>query len=57
MCPREWLRQMRMAYALELRKQKFNVSEIAADLHYKNPQHFSRAFKQFFGHPPSQLGG
>ncbi|MEX2568569.1 MAG: helix-turn-helix domain-containing protein [Cyclobacteriaceae bacterium] len=37
---------------LEERLSVYEVSEMAG---YKNPQHFSTAFKKFFGFNPSRL--
>ena len=38
-------------------EQKLSVSEVSARIGYKNPQHFSTAFKKYFGISPSQLRG
>lgn len=32
-----------------------NVSEVSAKVGYKNPQHFSTAFKRYYGYSPSEL--
>ncbi|MEM1321576.1 MAG: AraC family transcriptional regulator [Bacteroidota bacterium] len=34
---------------------KLTVSEVSAEIGYKNPRHFSTAFKKYFGQSPSQL--
>jgi AraC-like DNA-binding protein len=36
---------------------KMNVSEVSEQIGYKNPQHFSTAFKKYFGTRPGQLKG
>ncbi|TRX54326.1 helix-turn-helix transcriptional regulator [Fulvivirga sp. M361] len=33
---------------------KLNVAEVSARVGYKNPQHFSAAFKRYYGYPPSE---
>lgn len=40
-----------------LLEHKLNVSEVSERIGYKNPQHFSTAFKKYFGISPSQLKG
>jgi len=40
-----------------LLENKMNVSEVSEQIGYKNPQHFSTAFKKYFGTSPSQLKG
>lgn len=48
--------ELRLTYAHnELRKGFSNVSEIAYKIGYKNPQHFTTAFKKKFGYCPSEL--
>ncbi len=38
-----------------LGRENYSVKEIAYDLGYAYPNDFSRAYKAFFGHPPSNL--
>ncbi|MEM9723372.1 MAG: AraC family transcriptional regulator [Bacteroidota bacterium] len=38
-----------------LREEGCTVSEVADQVGYKNPQHFTTAFKKRFGYPPSKL--
>lgn len=38
-----------------LLEQSLTVSEVSEQIGYKNPQHFSTAFKKYFGISPSQL--
>jgi AraC family transcriptional regulator, transcriptional activator of the genes for pyochelin and ferripyochelin receptors len=52
----EYLSELRMDYARELLLEKDHlITEVARTLGYKNPNHFSAAFKRKFGFPPSQL--
>ncbi len=52
----EYLSELRMDHARELLiDQNFLVTEVSRTLGYKNPNHFSAAFKKRFGFPPSQL--
>jgi AraC-like DNA-binding protein len=52
----EYLSELRMDYALELLQEKdYMVTEVARTLGYKNPNHFSTAFKKQFGFCPSQV--
>jgi signal transduction histidine kinase/ligand-binding sensor domain-containing protein/DNA-binding response OmpR family regulator len=53
--PGDLIRRIRLNKAAELIKQKFgNLSEIALEVGYNNPAHFSEAFKRQFGVAPSQ---
>ncbi|MEJ5263536.1 MAG: ATP-binding protein, partial [Ignavibacterium sp.] len=53
--PSDLLRKIRLNKAAELIKNKFgNISEIALEVGYNNPAHFSEAFKKQFGVTPSQ---
>lgn len=48
--------QVKMSEAMMLLSEgAMNVSEISRKLGYKNPQHFSAAFKRHFGYSPSKL--
>lgn len=40
-----------------LEEERRSVFEVAQIVGYKNPQHFSTAFKRFFGLSPGQLKG
>ncbi|NJK96484.1 MAG: helix-turn-helix transcriptional regulator [Bacteroidales bacterium] len=47
-------------YRLNIAKQRLesnwqSIAEIAYDLGYSSPQHFSKAFKEKFGHPPKAI--
>lgn len=54
--PGRWLREQRLRRAkLMLAKGGVQVSEVAFQCGFENLSHFSRAFKQEFGHPPVQL--
>ena len=53
--PGDLIRRIRLNEAAELIKHKFgNLSEIALEVGYNNPAHFSEAFKRQFGVAPSQ---
>ncbi|MBE0571459.1 MAG: response regulator [Ignavibacteriaceae bacterium] len=53
--PGDLIRRIRLAKAAELIKHKFgNLSEVALEVGYNNPAHFSEAFKKQFGVAPSQ---
>jgi AraC family transcriptional regulator, transcriptional activator of the genes for pyochelin and ferripyochelin receptors len=52
----EYLMELRMEYARELLQEKdYLVTEVARTLGYKNPNHFSAAFKKRFGFCPSKV--
>lgn len=51
-----YVTQLRMNEAkLMLTHKNMNVSEVADRVGYKNPQHFTAAFKKHFGYVPSKL--
>ncbi|UZR96364.1 helix-turn-helix domain-containing protein [Chondrinema litorale] len=53
-----YLTHLRMEKAkMMLITKKMNVSEVADMVGYKNPQHFTAAFKRYFGYVPSKLIG
>lgn len=52
----QYLTRIRMEKAKEiLSEKKLNISEVAYEVGYKNPQHFTVAFKKFYGYVPSKL--
>ena len=51
----DWLRDMRLNEALNSLKGCDSVKEVAFDLGYKQPSHFTRDFKKKFGVPPRDL--
>ena len=54
--PGDLIRRIRLNKAAVLIRQKFgNLSEIALEVGYNNPAHFSEAFKRQFGTTPSQF--
>ena len=54
--PGDLIRRIRLNKAAVLIRQKFgNLSEIALEVGYNNPSHFSNAFKRQFGTTPSQF--
>ncbi|WP_417939380.1 helix-turn-helix domain-containing protein [Flavobacterium sp. RS13.1] len=51
-----YLTRLRMEKAKTILSEKsMNISEVAYEVGYKNPQHFTVAFKKFFGYVPSKL--
>ena len=53
--PAGYIRMMRLERAAQLLEQRAgSVSEIAYDVGFKNPDHFSRLFQQVFGVSPSR---
>jgi DNA-binding response OmpR family regulator/anti-sigma regulatory factor (Ser/Thr protein kinase) len=53
--PGELIRRIRLKKAADLIKQRFgNLSEIALEVGFSNPAHFSESFKKQFGVTPSQ---
>jgi AraC-like DNA-binding protein len=44
-----------MELAWQLLRNGTAVTAVAERLHYCNPFYFSRAFKKFYGQPPSQV--
>jgi YesN/AraC family two-component response regulator len=51
-----YLTKVRMEYARQLIIQKdYSISTVSEELGYKNPQHFTVAFKKTFGYLPSKL--
>ena len=52
-CPHEWLNELRQMQALSLMGSGKSVKEIAFELGYRYPAHFSRDFKHFHGTPPT----
>ena len=53
-CVHDWMTRMRMEHFANKLLEGFTVKETAFEAGYKNQQHFSREFKKYFGHPPSQ---
>ena len=56
--PEEWINDLRLRDARELLEQRNGekIEAIAMSLGYKHYASFSRAFKQFHGASPSQIG-
>ncbi len=51
-----YLTELRMEYAKQLiLEKKISVALVSEELGYKNPQHFTVAFKKVFGYLPSKL--
>ncbi|MBF7093330.1 helix-turn-helix transcriptional regulator [Flavobacterium sp. ALJ2] len=51
-----YLNELKMNEAKQkLLKDELNIYQIAESLGYKTPNHFSTAFRKYFGYPPSQI--
>lgn len=50
-----YLGNLRMEVALRLLKEQKSVRLVAEEIGYKNPQHFTAAFKKKYGVLPSQV--
>ncbi|BDQ02639.1 MAG: hybrid sensor histidine kinase/response regulator [Ignavibacterium sp.] len=54
--PGEFIRTIRLKYAAKLLLQKnFNITQIALEVGFNSPSHFSKAFKQFFNCTPKEF--
>ncbi len=54
----EYIRNYRLDRAeILLREENLNISEVAYRVGFNDPKYFSKAFKQKFGHSPSELKG
>jgi AraC-like DNA-binding protein len=51
----EWLREVRVNQAYTRLKAGETIKEVAYDLGFKQPSHFSRVFKQVHGVSPSEI--
>jgi transcriptional regulator GlxA family with amidase domain len=55
--PKRYFDRLRLEKAAELlRQNRYSIAEIADLLGYSSPFHFSRAFRELFGVPPSTFG-
>jgi transcriptional regulator GlxA family with amidase domain len=54
-CPQAWLSEQRQRRAIELLQDGSTVKETAGSLGYKYATHFSREFKEQWGHCPSTI--
>ena len=54
--PTQYIRMLRMKRAMELlNNTQLNISEIAYDLGFSDPNYFSRTFQQIYGKTPSSI--
>ena len=51
----DWLREVRLSEAMTYLKGCDSVKQVAFDLGYKQPSHFTRDFKKRFGVPPRSI--
>ena len=51
--PREWLNEIRMTHACFLLIELDSIKEVAFQLSFKQPSHFTREFKLYYGITPS----
>ena len=56
MAPARYLKGIRMDHAKTLLEERVPVQHVAQAVGYGDIYQFSRAYKQFFGHAPSQDG-
>ena len=55
MPPAQWIRAKRLEKSLDMLKNTpLTVSEICYSMGFESPAHFSRIFKEQYGHPPTQ---
>jgi AraC-like DNA-binding protein len=54
LCPKEWLKELRMKAARLGLVKGMCVYQVAAEQGYANPVQFSRAFKSYHGYPPKE---
>lgn len=55
MTPNDYIRQMRMTLAAELLKdERLTVAEVAYKVGFEDQYYFSKAFKQYYGMPPTK---
>lgn len=53
--PLQYIKKIRLTKAKDLLiKHRFKVVDVAEELGYDNPSHFSRDFKNYFGYPPKE---
>jgi AraC-like DNA-binding protein len=54
--PQKWLIQKRLEVAQwKLHNERKNVSDVCAEVGFKNLSHFSKAYKAAFGYTPSDV--
>lgn len=54
--PKQFIKQIRMERAVELlQREHYNVSEVAYQVGFNDPNYFTRVFQRHFGHPPSHF--
>lgn len=54
--PGEFIRTIRLKYAAKLLLQKnFNITQIALEVGFNSPSHFTKAFKQFYNCTPKEF--
>ena len=53
--PQDWLDEQRLGIAAGLILKRRSVKEVAYQLGYKQPSHFSREFKIYYGLSPAQF--
>lgn len=55
---RDFIKNLRLKQAARLlREQKLSVAEVAYATGFSNPSHFTVAFKEMFGMPPTRYAG
>lgn len=53
--PQQWLDQQRMVMAQALLRESDTIKEVSFQLGFKQPSHFCRQFKLYFGMTPTEF--
>lgn len=53
--PQRWITKKRLEVAYQKLQEGQNVRDVYADVGFKNPSHFSTAFKREYGIPPTEI--
>jgi AraC-like DNA-binding protein len=55
MTPSEFIRSVRLKYAVELLEKGYRVSEVAGEVGFGTTSYFSKCFQEYYGVSPSQF--
>ena len=53
--PQEWINELRMWDAMQMLSEGHPVTKVATALKFSNIGHLSQRYKEYHGHPPSEL--
>jgi AraC-like DNA-binding protein len=53
--PRVWMNELRQRRALSLLATAQRIGEVASELGFSSPENFTRAFRNHYGQPPTQV--